>query len=117
MSSNIREILERLDRGELNSEATVREINSEEDGNSLGKNRFLKVNVTRLHDGQPRVNIRIPFSLVGLGFAIGSKYAPELNELNLDQIVEELRDLTGGTLVEVQDFEEDEHVLISVEYD
>jgi hypothetical protein len=115
MSSNIRNILERLDRGDLDSEAAIKEIKLGREKNSVKPNQFLKVNVMRLHDGQPRVNIKIPLSLVGLGLAIGSKYAPELDEINLNQIVEDLRDFSDGTIVEVQDIEEDEHVLISVE--
>jgi hypothetical protein len=115
MSSDIRNILERLDRGELDSEAAIREMSSKRSEKSVEKTHFLRVNVSRLHDDQPRVNIKIPLSVVGLGLALGSKYAPELNELDLDQIVDDLRVIGDGTIVEVQDIEEDEHVLISIE--
>jgi hypothetical protein len=118
MSSKVRDILERLERGELDSEAAVREMNSREEKQESGKrNHFLRVNVRRLHDDQPRVNVKIPLSVVGLGLALGSRYAPELNELNLDQIVEDLQVMNAGTILEVQDIEEDEHVLISIESD
>jgi hypothetical protein len=115
MSYNIRNILERLDLGELDSDAAVREMKLGSEKDSVKPHQFLKVHVMRLHDGNPRVNIKIPLSLVGLGLAIGSKYAPELDEINLNQIVEDLRDFSDGTIVEVQDMEEDEHVLISIE--
>ena len=115
MSSKIRNILDRLDRGELDSDTAIKEMKRERDENSGGMNHFLKVNVTRLHDEQPRVNVRIPLSFVGLGLAIGSKYAPELNELDLDQIVKDLQELTDGTILDVQDIEGNEHVLISIE--
>jgi hypothetical protein len=115
MSSNIRNILERLDRGELDSEAAVQELNLERGEESGKTTHFLRVNVSRLHDDQPRVDIKIPLSVVGLGLALGSRYAPELNELNLDQIVNDLQVIGDGTIIEVQDIEEDEHVLISIE--
>jgi hypothetical protein len=115
MSSNIRNILERLDRGELDSEAAVQALNLERGEESGNKTHFLRVNVSRLHDDQPRVNIKIPLSVVGLGLALGSRYAPELNGLDLDQIVDDLRVIGDGTIIEVQDIEEDEHVLISIE--
>jgi len=115
MASNIRNILDRLDRGELDSETAIKEMKRQKNENSGGMNHFLKVNVTRLHDEQPRVNVRIPLSFVGLGLAIGSKYAPELNDLDLDQIIEDLHDLTDGTILEVQDIEGNEHVLVSIE--
>jgi len=115
MSSSIRTILERLDRGELDSEAAVQAIQSGEGQGSEKKCHYLNVKVTRLHNQEPRVNIRIPLSIVGLGLALGSRFAPELNELDLDEIIEDLQVLQDGTILEVQDLKEDEHVLISID--
>jgi Tfp pilus assembly ATPase PilU len=115
MSTNIRSILEQLERGEMSSEAAIQAMKEEHEEKGQKKTHYLKVNVSRLHDDQPRVNVRIPLSMVGLGLALGSKYAPELTELNLDQIVDDLEVMGDGTIVEVQDIEEDEHVLISIE--
>jgi hypothetical protein len=117
MSAKIREILERLERGELDSEAAIQEMNDERSEGTGMKTHFLRVNVSRLHDDQPRVNIKIPLSFLGFGLALGSRYAPELSELNLDQIVDDIRAIGDGTIVEVQDIAGDEHVLISIESD
>jgi hypothetical protein len=115
MSTNIRNILEQIERGEMSSEAAVQAIRSEKEAQGEKMTHYLRVNVSRLHDDQPRVNVKIPLSMVKLGLTLGSKYAPELNGLSLDQIVDDLEVLGDGTIVEVQDVEEDEHVLISIE--
>jgi hypothetical protein len=115
MSTKIRSILERLERGEMDSEAAIQEINGERDQQRETQRHYLRVNVNRLHDNQPRVNVRIPLRMLEHGLVLGSRYAPELNELNLDQIVEDLQAMGDGTIVEVQDIEDDEHVLVSIE--
>lgn len=115
MSTKVRSILERLERGEMDSEAAIQEINSEKDQPRGKLTHYLKINVNRLHDNQPRVNVRIPLGMLEFGLALGSKYAPELNELNLDQIVEDLQAMSDGTIIEVQDIADNEHVLVSIE--
>ena len=115
MSTKVRDILERVERGEMDSEAAIQEINSERKQPGERQTHYLKINVNRLHDNQPRVNVRIPLKMLEFGLAFGSRYAPELNELNIDQIVEDLQALSDGTIVEVQDIMDDEHVLVSIE--
>jgi hypothetical protein len=111
----VRNILERVERGEIGSEAAIHEISSEKVQSREKQTHYLKINVNRLHDNQPRVNVRIPIRMLEFGLALGSRYAPELNELNLDQIVEDLQTMSDGTIVEVQDIKDDEHVLVSIE--
>ena len=115
MSSKVRSILESLERGEINSEAAIQEINNQREQSGEKQTHYLKINVNRLHDNQPRVNVRIPLRMLEFGLAFGSRYAPELSELNLDEIVEDLQAMSNGTIVEVQDIMDDEHVLVSIE--
>jgi hypothetical protein len=54
-------------------------------------------------------------SLVEAGIALGAHYVPGLAELDLGRLAEELHELDGGTLLEVEDLEGGEHVLLSIE--
>jgi hypothetical protein len=47
--------------------------------------------------------------------ALGSKYAPELRDFDLNGIVDELHEIGEGTIVEVEDLDEDQHVLVWIE--
>jgi len=54
----------------------------------------------------------LPLRILELGLRLGSKYAPELNDLDLNQIVDDLDTIGEGTIVEVED---DQHVLVWIE--
>jgi hypothetical protein len=124
MASKIREILERVARGETDSESAAREISAGQEPEAQSQNegpraadaqRFLKVEVRRLSDDQPKVYVRVPLRMVKWGLQMGSRYAPELEGMDLDPISEDLYNLQGGRIVEVHDVEDDEHVVVSVE--
>lgn len=78
-------------------------------------NQYLRVDVHRLHDDKRQVHVRIPLRIVELGINLGSRYAPELNELDLKEVVEELHAVGEGTIVEVEDLDENQHVLVWIE--
>ncbi len=124
MASKIREILERVARGETDSESAAQEIAAGHEPEAMAQEpvfqgdnegRFLKVEVRRLSDDQPKVYVRIPLRMVKWGLKLGSRYAPELDGMDLGPISEDLYNLQGGKIVEVHDVEDDEHVVVSVE--
>lgn len=79
------------------------------------KPRWLHVRVTDLASGRQKVNLTIPMGLVKLGLQIGSRFAPEVAQLNPDDIMHALHDAVAGPLVDVQDEEDGEHVEIFVD--
>jgi hypothetical protein len=87
----------------------------EDVGFSETANHYLRVDVHRLHDDKRQVHVRVPLRIVELGLAMGSKYAPELNNFDLKEIVEELHEIGEGTIVEFEDVNDNQHVLVWIE--
>ena len=79
------------------------------------KPRWLHVRVTDSASGRQKVNITIPMGLVKLGLQIGARFAPEVAEINPDDIVHSLHEAVTGPLVDVQDEEDGERVEIFVD--
>jgi hypothetical protein len=75
-----------------------------------GRMRSLHVRVTNLDTGQHKVTVNLPMSLVQVGLSFGSRFAPELDGLDWQAIVDALNDETTGRLVEVEDLEKGERV-------
>lgn len=115
MSGNVREVLEQVKNGEMDSATAARMISGAGKSREHGESKFLVVRVNRLHDQQPRVNVRIPLQWVELGLSLGAKYAPELDELDVRHILEGIEEINEGTIVEVEDVDDDEHVVIRIE--
>jgi len=80
-----------------------------------GQTRWLRVRVTNLDTGQPKVTVNLPMSLVQVGLSIGSHFAPELDGLDWQAIVDALNEETTGRLVEVEDLEKGERVEVYAE--
>jgi hypothetical protein len=82
---------------------------------SAAANRWLRIRVTDLATGRPRVNVNLPMSWVAVGLRIGSHYSDELNHLDLPQLLSALESGAGGQLVDVEDLEDGQRVQIFVE--
>tara|TARA_Y100000588_G_C14084482_1_gene851603 strand:+ start:757 stop:1110 length:354 start_codon:yes stop_codon:yes gene_type:complete len=82
---------------------------------NLGSARRLRVKVEK--NGKETVNIKIPISLVNVGLKIGKKFSPDLQDsmgdIDMDEIVQMIKEGAEGKLVEVDDG--DEHVEVFVE--
>ncbi len=77
--------------------------------------QWFHVRVSDSQSGRTKVNIALPLGLLKLGLQIGARFAPEVAELNPDELVQALRAATSGPLVDVQDDEDGEHVEIFVD--
>jgi hypothetical protein len=75
---------------------------------------WLHVRVSDTKTGKSKVTVNVPMRLVRFGLAIGRRYAPELEELDWDEISGFLNS-EKGMLVEVEDQEDGEHVQIYVD--
>ena len=75
-----------------------------------GLMRSLHVRVTNLDTGRHKVTVNLPMSLVQVGLSFGSRFAPELDGLDWQAIVDALNDETAGRLIEVEDLEKGERV-------
>ncbi|HHY95968.1 MAG TPA: hypothetical protein GX513_13315 [Firmicutes bacterium] len=79
--------------------------------------RWLRIKVSNVQTGRTTVNVNLPLSLVTVGVGIARKFVeiPELENLDLDAILEAVREGAQGKIIEVEDQEEGERVEISVE--
>jgi hypothetical protein len=78
-------------------------------------NRWLHIRVTDVHTGRPRVNVNLPLTWVALGLQLGVRHAPQLGNIDLKHILDEIRSGANGRLVEVEDHEDGERVEIFVD--
>lgn len=77
--------------------------------------KFLRIHITDMHTGRPRVNIRLPISVINAGFKMGAKFSPEVQGLDADQLLGFVKAGVTGQVVDIQDVEDGEHVEIFLE--
>lgn len=79
------------------------------------KPRWLHVRVTDTNTGRTRVNVRLPVSMINIGLKMGSKFAPEVEGLNMDELMRMIESGEIGQIVDVTDEEDGEHVEVYLE--
>jgi len=81
----------------------------------VGAARWLRVRVTDIASGRSKATVQIPISLIDAGMKIGAHFAPEIDGVELDEIIAALRSGMTGKIIDVTDDEDGEHVEIFVE--
>ncbi|EKQ51972.1 MAG: hypothetical protein B655_1982 [Methanobacterium sp. Maddingley MBC34] len=127
MAKNIKDeriqILEMVEEGKIStSEAT--ELLDALEGNQVEIKpkthaKWLKIRVNTMDDN-PKVNVNIPVSLVEVGLKLAKKFDPKLEEagldqIDLDEILEAVKNGAEGKIVDVEDEENQTKVQIYVE--
>ena len=77
--------------------------------------RWLRIRVTRLPGGEPKVSVNLPLNLVAVGLGIGARYSEQLAGLDLDDILASVSGETIGPLIDVEDLDDGERVQIYIE--
>lgn len=77
--------------------------------------RWFRVRVTDLETGKNKVNVNLPMSLVDVGTRMGARFAPELEDVDFEDIIEQIKSGAQGKIIEVEDSEGGERVEIYVE--
>jgi len=80
-----------------------------------GEPRWFRVRVTDLVSGKTKVSVNIPFGLMEWGLQIGAQFAPEVADLDFEQLKEMLQSGVEGKVIDVIDEEDGEHVEIFVD--
>lgn len=80
-----------------------------------GKANWLRVRVTNLETGRAKVNVNLPFSLVRAGLKIGSHFAPEMQDIDWEELLAAIDEGAQGKLVDVEDIESGEKVEVFVD--
>jgi hypothetical protein len=80
-----------------------------------GGPRWLRIRVTDVRSGRSKASVQIPLALVDAGLKIGAHFAPEVEGVNMSNVMEAVRSGMTGKIIDVTDEEDGEHVEIYVE--
>ncbi len=80
-----------------------------------GPARWLRIRVTDIRSGRSKASVQIPLTLVDAGLKIGAHFAPEVEGVDMSNVLEALRSGVSGKIIDVIDEEDGEHVEIFVE--
>ncbi|PKL67154.1 MAG: hypothetical protein CVV28_07040 [Methanobacteriales archaeon HGW-Methanobacteriales-1] len=127
MSKNVSEermqILEMVEEGKINTKDAMELLDALERNLESIKPKteakWLKVRVKTMDDN-PKVNVNIPLSLVDVGLKLAKKFDPKLEEsgldqIDLDEIIEAVKNGAEGKIVDVEDEENQTKVQVFVE--
>jgi len=118
------QVLKMVEAGQISAEEGAKLLAALEsppeptEGRSTPK-RWLRVRVTDQRTGRRKVNVNIPLGLVEIasrmGVHFGAQRAPELRDINLNEIIAAIKSGAEGKIVDMEDEEEGEHVEVYVE--
>ena len=117
-------ILSMIREGKISAEEGAKLLSAFGDGEkpsrmtstkTTGEPRWFRVRVTDLVSGKTKVSVNIPFGLMEWGLQIGAQFAPEVADLDFEQLKEMLQSGVEGKVVDVIDEEDGEHVEIFIE--
>jgi hypothetical protein len=77
--------------------------------------RWLRIRVTDTRTGRSKASVQIPLALVDAGLKIGAHFAPEVEGVDMTNVMEALRMGVTGKIIDVVDEDDGEHVEIYVE--
>lgn len=80
-----------------------------------GAPRTLRVRVTDIASGRSKASVQIPLALVDAGMKIGAHFAPEVEGVDMSNVMDALRSGVTGKIIDVVDDEDGEHVEIYIE--
>jgi hypothetical protein len=114
-------ILKMIEEGKVSAEEGAKLLAALTTGNRLSGGitssgaRWLRVRVTDVNSGRSKATVQIPLTLLDAGMKIGAHFAPEIDGVNMDQLMVALRSGMTGKIIDVTDDEDGEHVEIFVE--
>ena len=100
---------------DVNSQPTPPPRKPEDPVPSGQPGRWFRVKVTNTLNDKTRVNVRLPVSLIKVGMKMGAKYSPEVEKIDMDQIIELINSGEIGQLVDIYDEEDGDHVEVYIE--
>jgi hypothetical protein len=126
------QILKMVQEGKITAEDAAQLLEALEDGEKIPntgssesappepqspgrKPRWLRVRVTDTDSGRPRVNVRLPLSMVNMGLKMGAHFAPEIEGMDTAQLMQVIEAGEIGQIVDVMDEKDGEHVEVYLE--
>jgi len=84
-------------------------------GRRQGAGKWLRIMVTDIASGKSKARLQIPIGLIDAGMKIGAHFAPEVEGVDMYNVMDALRAGVTGKIIDVTDEEDGEHVEIYVE--
>ncbi len=79
------------------------------------KPSWLRVRVGNLSTGKNKVTVNIPYGIVKFGLNVASRFSPEVEEFDLNELSAAVNGMAVGMIVDVEDAESDERVQVYLE--
>jgi SHOCT-like protein len=92
-----------------------RRAQSAQASRSSGAGRWLRIRVTDIASGRSKASVQIPLGLIDAGMKIGAHFAPEVEGVDMSNVMDAVRSGMTGKIIDVTDDEDGEHVEIYVE--
>ena len=77
--------------------------------------RWVRIRVSNRNTGKNRINVNLPIQLVDMGLKVAARFAPDMEDMDFEELRQTIKSGIQGKLVEVDDEDENEHVEIFVE--
>lgn len=100
-------VVDETDVAELKAETAV--------GTNSNTPRWLRVRVGNLSTGKNKVTVNIPYGIVKFGLNVASRFTPEVEEFDLNELSAAVNGMGAGMIVDVEDAESDERVQVYLE--
>ena len=82
---------------------------------SADDQRWLRVRVTDLGTGNRKVSLNLPLGWMKWGLMLGSRFAPELEQVDVGGVMTDLDQYAAGRIVEVEDEENNQRVEVYID--
>jgi len=115
------QILKMVEEGQISANDGARLLEALESSDadsaqtSAGRARWFRVRVSDMTSGKAKVNVNIPLGLVNIGMRMGARFAPEMDNADLQEIMDAIKSGTVGKIMDVEDSEDGQRVEIYVE--
>lgn len=114
------QILKMVEKGQITAQEGARLLEALA-GNSTERTTpsrptWFRVRVTDTRTGRRKVDVNIPLSLVSVGMRLGARFAPEVGDVDIPELLRQIEEEgMQGRVIDVMDEEDGEHVEIFVE--
>jgi hypothetical protein len=113
-------ILKMIEEGKISAEEGAKLLSalgqgSAGGGRASGPARWLRIRVTDTRTGRSKASVQIPVALVDAGMKIGAHFAPEVEGVDMSNVLAAMRSGMTGKIIDVTDEQDGEHVEIFVE--
>ena len=116
------QILKMIESGTITAEEGAKLLAALEEGaaksqpsGASGQARWMRIQVTDMKTGRAKVNVNLPMGLVNFGVKMGARFAPDMENLDLNEIMNAIKEGAQGKIVEVEDEQDNERVQIYIE--